>query len=171
MGWNTKNFTIGGVVIEVPQALGLTQTYEEFGGVFSARMMNGAGYRQTHWTKLRTNLAGDGLVPPGVHAIDWTQPQLLQCSIPRSKTSASNVIALPSGAYRTDTGYIPTGRALVNGTWVPSPVTGGTVTTVPGAIAYMIEYIPQFTAFIDAPEVTYDRSSGKFQWSIKAEEV
>lgn len=174
MAWVTKNFQIADVLIEVPQSLSLDQSYEEFGGVATHRMMSGAGVRQRNWVKLRTSISCEGMVPPGLHGIDWTQPQVLKCGVPRSVSSSTNAIAVPA-ARRSDTGYTPTGKALVNGFWVPAAVgvAGNivTVATTSGAVAYLIEYYPQFTALLDPPKNSFSRTDSKYRWDISGEEV
>lgn len=173
-GWSTPNFQIGNCVIELPQAINFEQTYEEFGGVVTHRMMSGAAIRQTNWSKLRTTLTGDGFLPPGLHGVDWKSSQTLKCGTTRSLASTSNVITLPA-ARRTDAGYTPTAMALKAGWWQPTPVevaaNVATCTAVSGATNYMVEYYPQLTVFIDPPSITMDRMAGKYRWTINAEEV
>lgn len=174
MGWTTRNFAIGTAIIEVPQALQFSQTYEEFGGVNTLRMADGSAVRQSNWSKLRTTLSGEGFVPPGLAGITWKTQQTLKCGIARAIQSSNNVIAIPA-ARRTDAGYEVKGYALKDGMWRPSPVevvsNTATVTAVSGAVAYMVEYFPQFTAFIEAPQTDFNRTTGTFRWTINAEEI
>jgi len=174
MGWTTRNFAIGTAIIEVPQALQFSQTYEEFGGVNTLRMADGSAVRQSNWSKLRTTLSGEGFVPPGLAGVAWKTQQTLKCGVKRSLQSPSNVIALPA-ARRTDAGYEPNGYALKDGMWLPSSVSvvtnTATVTAVTGATAYMVEYYPQFTAFIEPPQADFNRTTGTYRWTINAEEV
>lgn len=171
MTWATKNFSIGGVTIEVPQALSFNQTYDEFGGVATHRMLGGNAFRQTNWTKLRTTLSGEGMVPSGLKSIDWTQPQVINCGTTRELSQTSNVFSLPTGTYRTDTGYAPFGFAIVDGYPVKTPATGLTLTVVPGAAYYVLCYYPVITAFVEPPQVDFDRTAGKWRWAISAEEA
>lgn len=174
MAWATKNFEIGGVVIELPQAMQMTQSFEPFGGVATHRMMSGTGVRQTNWTKLKTNINCEGFIPPGLAAVDWTQPVTVKCGTTRSITSTSNAIAIPAGR-RSDTGYEPTAKALVDGNWVATPcnVAGNTATctVVGGATAYMVEYYPQLNLFLEPPQQTYDRTNGRWSWTVSGEEI
>lgn len=174
MSWSTPNFQIGNSVIELPQSINFEQSFEEFGGVTTHRMMSGAAIRQTNWSKLRTTMTGDGFLPPGIHGVDWKSSQTLKCGATRSLSSTSNVITLPA-ARRTDTGYTPTAVYLKDGLWKSTAVSVvdnvATCTTASGAVAYMVEYYPQITVFIDPPNITWDRMAGKYRWSITAEEV
>lgn len=183
MGWATRSFEVGTVRIEVPQSLNMEQTYEEFGGVTTHRMLDGAAYRQSNWTKLRAVISVSGMVTPGLdgvyvsgnlYGIDWLLPQIIKCGVARTLTSASNVIMLPS-ARRTDSGYEPTGLALVDGMWRETPVAlvgnTATLTVVTGAIRYMVGYFPQFTAYIENPAVRFDRTASTYSWTITAEEI
>lgn len=171
-GWATKNFQVGNVVIELPQALQMSQSFEEFGGVSTLRMMNGAAIRQTNWRKLKTTITCEGMIPPGLHGLDWTQTNTVKCGVTRSISSTSNVIVIP-GARRSD--YLPTAKALLNGMWVDTPVSiatnTATCTVVPGAVSYMVEYYPELSMFLDPPQLTYDRTAGRYSWSITGEEA
>ena len=70
-----NNISIGGVTLTFPQAIELTEAYEEFGGVATHRTITGAAVRQKAWTKKKITLSGVGALPPGLAAVDWTVPQ------------------------------------------------------------------------------------------------
>lgn len=181
MGWNTRNFSIGGVVIELPQSIQMTQTYEEFGGVTTHRMMSGASVRQTVWTRLKTTITVEGFLPPGLEGIDWKSAVELKCGLPRTISSAVSNIAIPTNR-RTDAGFTPTGSALVDGMWVltrPCTVSGNVATVAEPvdflgnpltATQYQVAYYPKFTAFISPPNISYNRTSGMYSWTLEAEE-
>lgn len=181
MGWNTRNFEIDGVVIELPQSIQMHQTYEEFGGVTTHRMMSGASVRQTVWLRLRTRIVVEGFLPPGLEGLDWKSALELKCGLPRAITSTEASIAIPEN-HRTDPSHLPTGRVLIDGMWRDSQVAvNGNVVTVEDllddegevipASAYMVSYYPKFTAYISPPNITYNRTAGMYSWTVEAEEV
>jgi hypothetical protein len=175
MGWNTRSFSIGGVTIELPQSMQMTQTYEEFGGVTTHRMMSGASVRQTVWSRLKTTITVDGFLNPGLEGLDWKSAMTIKCGLPRAINSASNVIAIPANR-RTDGGarYAPLGFVLQNGMWnkTTCSVVGNVATlgVLSGAEQYQVQYWPEFTAFITPPAVSYNRTAGTYSWTIVAEE-
>ena len=46
-----------------------------------------------------------------------------------------------------------------------------TITVVPGAVAYRVNYFPQFTVFVDPPGSNADRRGADNQWTMNCEEV
>jgi hypothetical protein len=46
-----------------------------------------------------------------------------------------------------------------------------TITVVPGAVAYRVNYWPQFTVFVDPPSSQSNRRGADTQWTLNCEEV
>lgn len=170
-----RTAVLGGLVIPIGASHGIEQTYEPFGGWVTLRMMSGAGLKQTHWKRLRTRVSGNGLIPPGLSTLDYSQPLTLKCAAVRSIVSASNMIALPS-ARRADTGYEPYGLAQMPtgdmvGTTCVVVTNTATLGVVTGAIGYAVCYWPEVSVFADPPSETMDVRKGSPSWQLTAEEV
>ncbi len=172
--WNTPPLIVAGISIDVHQSLSLTQTYEVVGGQATRRMASGLAIRQTYWLRLKSTISGQGILPPGLDAIDNTQPQEVSCAVKRSITSTSNTILLPS-ARRTDSLATPEGFANVNGIWKRTSIAIdgnniATLTAINGASAYMVQYFPKITGFLDIKTST-ERTASQMSWEITIEEV
>lgn len=165
---------LGGVIVPQHAALDLEQTYEPIGGYTTRRMLSGAGSKQTHWLKLRTTIRGSGWIPAGLDGLDFSAPMELKCIKPRAVTSAANVFTIPA-ARRSDAGYEPAGRALVDGQWVESSVgmvgNTATVAAVAEATQYQVLYYPQLQVIADPPREVLDASGAAYSWSLNCEEV
>lgn len=168
-----KTLEIGGLVIPVQAAGDIEQTFEDIGGSKLHRMLNGAGLKQTHWRKIRTRISGTGWVPPGLAGLDYDAQLVLKSCSARALQAVGNVIAVPA-ARRTDTGYEPTGYAIVNGRYVSTPLAlvsnTATLTAVTGAQGYGVKYWPQFTVYAAFSESNRAMGSS-WTWQIEAEEV
>lgn len=168
-----RTLEIGGLVIPVEAAGDIEQTFETIGGSTLLRMMNGAAKKQTHWRKLRTRISGAGWTPPGLAGLDYDVPLLLKSCASRALQSTGNVIAVPA-ARRTDSGYTPTGFAIVAGRYVPTPLSlasnTATLTAVTGAQGYGVRYWPELTVYAEFSES--NRAMGaSWSWQLTAEEV
>ena len=171
MTWATPGFSIGGVVIEVPASLALTQSYEDEGGVPTLRMGSGRPLRQKYWSRVKTVITCEGAVPAGLSGLDWTAPMTVQSPMPRSAYSATNSITLPANR-RAD--VAPVALAWVRGYPHPTAVTlaGDTATAaaVADAAGYTFSYWPQFNALVVKTESS-DRTASSFSWSVTAQEI
>jgi hypothetical protein len=165
---------IGGIEVPIHASLSLRQTYEPIGGSTVLRMQSGAAIKQTHWRKLRTSIQADGWIPPGLDAIDYSQPLQLACVATRSMMTSALVVDLPA-ARRSDAGYTPVAWALVGGGWQSAAVAmdgnEATITPVAGASRYKIDYYPLLTVFTDGPSEEVDATNAAFRWTLSAEEV
>ena len=160
--------------VHLYEALEYSQGYENFGGNTVHRMINGAGVKQSNWNKIRTTLSGNGGVPLGFSALDYSASLTLKCGVTRSISKSTNVIVIPANR-RTDAGYLPTGFKLIDGFWVSADISvvsnTATVTLDANATAYMVQYFPQITVLMDNPSESYDWGDASSSWSITAEEV
>lgn len=155
-----------------------SQDYEELAGIGGIRMADGSLIIQRAWPaagnyKLRTTLSGNGRTPAALDGLDRASAHEISCAEPRRIGGASNIITLPAGR-RSDTGYTPTGYALIGGNLVDTPLSLvgniATLTTVSGAQHYQVRYWPKFTGMIT------HRSNGQpWQasrgWTITVEEI
>lgn len=168
-----RTLEIGGLVIPVQAAGDIEQSFETIGGSALLRMLNGAGMKQTHWRKLKTTISGSGWTPPGLAGLDYTAPLTIKSCASRAVQAAGNVIAVPS-ARRTDTGYAPSGYAIVEGRYVPTPLVlvsnTATLTAVSGAQGYGVRYWPQLSVYAEFRESNRPAASS-WSWSIEAEEI
>lgn len=168
-----RTLEIGGLVIPVEAAGDIEQTFESIGGSALSRMMDGAAKKQTHWRKLATRISGSGWAPPGLAGLDYSSQLVLKSCASRAVESTSNVIAVPA-ARRTDSGYAPTGFAVVGGRYVSTTLSlvsnTATLAAVSGAQAYGVRYWPQLTVYAEFSES--NRAMGaSWSWQITAEEV
>jgi hypothetical protein len=107
-------------------------------------------------------------------ALDYKQPILLSCGVPRHQAGNTNVIAIPV-EHRVDGAYAPTGLKLVEDFWRPQPFTNVgeiyTLTIDPSAIAYRVSYFPRLTVLMDDPSEDFDQGEAESSWSFTAEQV
>lgn len=180
-------FEIGGIKVSPQGALTFRQTYlvEESAAVL--RLAGGGAIKQYSWQKLAVSTQGTGRYPPGLDALDYSQPLLMLCAEPREVTGTSNVLTLPA-ARRVDAGFVPIAFALVtpdggdgllDPRWQPAEVAVAgdvaTVTPVAGAVAYQVWYWPEITVFATRPQQDWSGqpagSGHAFSWTLEAREV
>lgn len=166
-------FELGGVPVPLAAGLALSQSYEAIGGWALLRMMSGAGLKQQHWQRLRTSVSGEGWVPEGLQALDYSASLGLKCIAPRAVHAVSNVIGIPA-ARRADAA--PYGFAvLADGSLrdTAAALAGDTVTLTPvaGAVRYIAHYYPQLTVFAEPPRTRFDASGAVAGWELTAEEA
>jgi hypothetical protein len=172
----TCRLVLGGVEIPATASLELSQEYSYFGGYTSPplRTCSGRAIHQERWRKLRIASSGNGPLPPGLAALDYSIPQLMQCAIPIGVRTAALVVTLPAG-HRTDGEHVPTARAMMQGgqwwTVAPTTLAGNVLTISPvvGAEGYMVLYWPELQVLADYPQAS--GSGGLVRWSFTAEEV
>lgn len=169
-----QTFIIDDLEIPVLSCLDFNQDYDTISAFTTLRSMNGTGYRQGTYTKIKTTLSGSGDIPSGLSSINVAIPHVLKCAAPMSITSTSNIITLPSGR-RTDTGYEPVCYALVDGLSVDTDYTiignVATLDTVVGASAYQIVYVPELNVLIEPIKESVNMRQSSYSWTLTAEEA
>jgi hypothetical protein len=162
------------VEVNYYEAQAYAQSYEPVGGSVRLRMMNGDGVKQTNWSRILTTVSGNGCVPVGLSALDYSQPILISCGAPRHKASNTNVVAIPA-EHRTDGSYAPTALKLVEDFWRVQPFTNNglvyTITPDPQAVQFRMVYYPKFNAIMDDPSEDTDWGQAESSWSFTAEEI
>lgn len=174
MSRRQPDLTIDGLRLPLTVAGEIRQSYEAFGGFTVLRLGQGASVHQEVWRKTRTTLTADGLLPPGLDALDWAQPHTLGCVAPLSIQAAGNVIALP-GLRRPDAppyGFAVDSAGLLRPTAVGLAGDTATLTAVAGAVGYQVLYYPLLTVRAPAgPRVEYDAAGAAAGWEMNCEEV
>jgi hypothetical protein len=170
--WSTPPFRIGGIPIELPQAVNLSMdTPAPSGGFTDLRMGSGAPRRIARWARIKSTISFDGYLPAGLSDLDWTIPQTVQYPMPRSAYSTTNEKELPANR-RTD--CPPEAVAWVGGFPRPTPVTMNVNMAVASpfsnATGYTFSWWPEFSALVTISE-SGDRTKGTFQYHIEIEEV
>ncbi len=166
---------IDSIVVPLQSLLQFEQTYEDLAGETFRRAADGTGILRSRWSgKLRTEINGQGWVPSAFENIDTSVTHLMRMAVPRTVSSVSNVITIPS-ARRISLDYSPYGYALVGNQLVKTPVsdvTGDEVTLTPvgGAIGYRVNYWPEFTAAITVND-SRPNGDGEYRWRIVAEQI
>ncbi len=168
------NFQLGGISIPIQAGLEFSQTYEPIGGSVLQRMQSGRAIKQTHYKKLRTSLSGQGWVPAGLDGLEYSQPLILKCAAPRSISSESNQIVIPS-CRRTDEGFEPKGNALVKGHLIETSLVMqeniAILELVRYALTYQVHYYPQILVFAEPPQIQTNITGAEFSWTLTCEEV
>ena len=103
---------IAGVTLPFDAAWQLSQTYETLGGRALLRTLNGTGVLQSHWSKVRTVIRGQGRYPDALSAVNWAASVSIECAAPLGIHSAGTAVTLPA-ARRTD--WAPFAQAVVDG--------------------------------------------------------
>ena len=168
-----RSLIIGGIEIPIRAAHSLTQSYTHAQAVARLRMSNGDLVQQSSWSgKLNTSIDADGLMPAGIHELDFLQGITIKCVADRAVSSASNVITVPT-ARRADYGV--EGKALVADIWQSTPVSMATdvatLTIVAGATLYQAIYWPELICFCDPPAETRNARSGDYGWTLTGEQL
>lgn len=170
---NPVPLVLGGIEI-VQHAGPIRQSYEPIGGKTVARLSGGVGVSVTHWTRWRTMVSGSGDLDPGLDMLDYTQPLELLCVKPRGVDGVGPLIGLPAGIdWRTD--EAPWGLALVGTRWTETDlvIQSGVaeLTPVAGAQRYRFCYLPRLIVVTDGPTAEFDHGTGRYDWTLKAEQV
>lgn len=148
------------------------QSYSQEAGWTDVRLSGGSLVRMAHWSKETITISGTGWMGLGFDGIDFTQPQELRCTQPKSITGSGLEYTLTS-TPRPD--VPPWALALLNGEWVLTNVStterNAVVTEVAGATLYRVSWMPVFSVFTKPPEEALDASLAAFEWSFTAREV
>ena len=165
---------LGGIRI-LPDAGPIRQRYERLaGGSAVLRMHGGRGVKMTHFRKWRTAISGSGWLDPGLEDLDYSGGVELLCIMPRGKDGTGpNFILPPAATIRPD--VAPWGLVRVGANWLETGITmAGNVAQLgpaPGASRYRLCWLPRMVVFSEGLVSDYDESTGRYDWSLDAEEV
>lgn len=162
---------LGGVPILLDAGT-VSQSITPLGGPEIVRLSGGVGVPMTHWQRSAISLSASGWMPPGLDGIDYTQPLELRCTKHLSIVSTGTSFSIP-GTPRPD--FAPWAMALVGKEWVETPMVlaGGNaeVTSVAGASAYQVCWMPAFMVSAKRPQGDMDPSANTHGWQINCEEL
>lgn len=170
-----RTLTIGALQIPILEAASYSETIEKVGGFVLLRTVLGSALRQCNWVKHRISIAGGGSLPASLLEINHTVTHVLKLAAPQTIQSTSNIIAIPA-ARRADVpleayAVMDVDDFLIEANIVSLVVNTVTITAVPGAVAYRVNYWPQFTVFVDPPGTNVNRRESEHQWTMECEEV
>lgn len=179
------------VTIPVHGATDLSQTYTDLRAQTLYRYADGGAAVRRQWSgKIRTEITGRGLVPPGLAQVcSATGTVVVSCAALRSVRSASSTISIPS-ARRTDltitskSGTTLTGRSWYARTWdgdVYATASGTTTSGAPNTIvitlasgeahgSYEVVYAPKLTGYAELTTDSFTQNDG-WSWSLTVEEA
>lgn len=148
------------------------QIYSQEAGWTDVRLSGGSLVRMAHWAKEAITISGTGWIGLGFDGVDFTQPQELRCTQPKTITGTALTYTLTS-TPRPDVS--PWALALVNGEWVPTGVTtaerSAVVTPVQSATLYRVSWMPVFIVLAAPPEEALNAALAEVEWSFTAQEV
>lgn len=172
MSRRQPDLAINGVLLPVPVAGRIDQTYRPIGGFARLRFADGAALHQESWRRLETTISASGWIPAALAGMDWAAPVTLGCVAPRALQSASPAFTLPT-ARRADAP--PYGFAVVEHRLVPTTVTvaddEATLAAVTSASAYTVLYYPVLVVLTDGPRERYDASGAVSGFELTGEEI
>jgi hypothetical protein len=179
------------VTIPVHGATELQQTYTDLRAQAQYRYADGSMAVRRQWSgKIRTEITGRGLVPPGLAQVcSATGTVVVSCAALRSVRSATGVITIPA-ARRTDlTITQKNGTATGNKSWyartwdgdVYATATGTTTSGAPNTVtitlatgethgSYEIVYAPKLTGYATLDSESFQQNDG-WGWSLTVEEA
>ena len=158
--------------IELHRDGGLTSESIEYeGGITDTRRHGGTLVRMHHWSKPVITVSASGPRPAELDGIGLDQPITVYLTKMQSAASASNVIPLTSSP-RPD--FPPVGHGVVAGELVKTPVVvaGGvaTLSLVPGATQYRVDWMPQFSVLPDPISASMSNDA-MHSWTFKGKAV
>lgn len=165
---------IGGLEIADIAAFDIRQSYTKLGGKSLLRTKNGTAVLQSRWQKLGATITGAGWTPDGLDGLNESIAHAVSCVAPLSVSSASSSITIPR-PFRSDTDYAPQGVAIMpDGEARPTPAAiaanVATLTTVAGAVAYMVIYYPVITGYITVNR-DFSEVDQSYSWTVEVEEA
>lgn len=169
-----RSFSLGNIDVPILELEEYSETIEKIGGFVLLRTVLGSGKRQHNWAKHKITISGGGPLPPALLEIDHTVSHVLKLSAPQSVQSPSNIIVIPA-TRRSDVpleayAILDRDDFLVPAEIASVVVDTVTITAVPNAVAYRVNYFPQFTVFVDPPNSNSDRRAADTQWNLNCEE-
>lgn len=172
-----RTLTIDALEVTVLEAADYSENIERIGGFVLLRTVLGSGLRQCNWVKHKISLSGSGLIPSALFEIDHAASHTLKLTAPQVIQGPTNVIPIPAWR-RTDLTPEVEGYAVMDkdGYLVETSVLTiianvVTLTAVAGAVAYRVNYFPQFEVFVDPPSVSENRRGAGTQWTMNCEEI
>lgn len=163
--------TLGGLPI-ILHAGAPDHSYSQEAGWTDVRLSGGSLVRMAHWGKETITISGSGWMGTGFDGLDFTQPQELRCTQPKTVTGNSLSYTLTS-TPRPD--VEPWAIALVGDQWVNTGVSvsnkTATVIAVTGASTYRVSWMPVYTVLVSPPSESMESSVASYAWSFSAREV
>ncbi len=156
---------IDGVYFGDLEAADVAQSYTEVAGGVSHRRMADMSLESQCFgvEKIRTTIRGVGWLPPGLDNLDQRTDYTLKCLSPRTISSASNTIPLPS--YRSD---VP----LLYTAWVDDELVDWDGSSVVADVqAYRVTYVPELEVRLTSKTVTGQLNSPEWGWQLVFEET
>jgi hypothetical protein len=170
-----RSLSLGNIDVPILELEDYNETIEKVGGFVLLRTVLGGAKRQHNWAKHRVTISGGGPLPASLLEVDHNAMQVLKLAAPQSIQSPSNVIVIPA-ARRADVpleayAVMDVDDYLVEAVIATTIVDTVTINVVPGAVAYRVNYWPQFTVFVDPPSSDSNRRGADTQWTLNCEEV
>lgn len=169
----TASLFIAGIEIPIEASEGLSQDLEliQF-GVTRRLADKSLIYRGTAGNKYRTRISGGGWASVGLDGVDFTQAVVIKCIKTQSFTSLTTSVTLPQNR-RSD--VTPVGYAVVDGQMVSTTINSivtdvATLESVAGASSYGVEVWPEITVIGAIFTERVSQDTGKYSWSLSAEE-
>jgi hypothetical protein len=186
---------IDSITIPFSSSQEISQTYRDLAARYPMRTGNGSMIIRTAWSgKVGTTLDGQGVIPVGFSAFDWSTTHTLYCVAPRAVGGTTALTINVPKARRTDgtlngdgspVGAIAYARAIMSyqNDWQYTTYTSAdadpplasthhkfTLTAVAGALRYQVIYYPKITVICNPPEESVS-ADAMYSWSLEAEEV
>lgn len=155
--------------IRVPVSAGLSaQSRQPIGGRSVMRCSGGDGILSQHWRRQSGSFGGEGITPPGLEGLDYSQALELRSAQTSSIVGPGPEFVLPS-TPRPD--LDPWAYALVGGVLrlVECSTVGRACTVAErlGAEHYEVWWLPVYSVFADLSE----SQTTRFSWSVSWEET
>lgn len=163
---------LGGIPIAI-QAGALSQEYVPLGDAVPRRRSRGALVKFRQWDlRYAISVSGSGWIGPGLAGLNYDNPLELRCTAPMELWTDALTTELPT-QVRPD--HAPWAHADVDGRLLRTPLAFDagvvTLTAVPGATRYLVQWMPMFTVSLPRPSSALDQGARSASWSFTAEEV
>ena len=195
MSLNIPELIIDSITIPFSSSQEISQSYTPLEAKYVMRTGNGTAIIRTAWTgKISTSIQGQGVLPPGFGAFDWSATHTLYCVAPVAIGGTTSLTINVPKARRTDgslnadgspVGAVAYARAIMSyqNDWKyttysavdadpPLATTHHkfTLVAVSGALRYQVVYYPKITVICNPPEESVS-ADALYSWSLEAEEV
>lgn len=165
---SASQLMLGGIAIQL-QAGAIELTEQAIGGESSVRLSNGALVTMRHFEKMSGTISASGWMPPGLDGLDYSGPLELRSTKVRTQQGAGPTFNLQftpradkapwAFAVLSDNRLVPVACSTV--------ARVVTVATIPGALAYQVWAMPQYSVKCSRPTESQGTQHG---WSISWEE-